>query len=284
MKSKTNKTMRVAVFAAAMIGIMMTRAAATEFWETFSNRFAYNYAVKSGSVYKQGMNSRLTTHEVLSVSSKSFSQGFGDRFREVAKSHRPLAVVCIFSMEPDRCYLGSVMKSMFGEIKLLPTPSFSEGFIKKFSKFYTVTLSDPKSALDKEIRAAGVPRHSMFNPRFGFTFENFEIIAAAPFYTYYGVYVEPQWGTSNGPSLGFLKKHVSLDFDRNGAAIRSIADVDLTAPCGLIVGNEARGVSAEWLTSAAPVSIPTVGVESLNAATAAAILLYEARRQRMSRP
>jgi TrmH family RNA methyltransferase len=64
----------------------------------------------------------------------------------------------------------------------------------------------------------------------------------------------------------------------------SLAATDLTCRCALIVGNEAHGVSAEWLTSAAPVSIPTVGVESLNAATAAAILLYEARRQRMSRP
>ena len=64
----------------------------------------------------------------------------------------------------------------------------------------------------------------------------------------------------------------------------SLAATDLTCRCALIVGNEARGVSAEWRTSAEPVSIPTVGVESLNAATAAAILLYEARRQRMSRP
>jgi TrmH family RNA methyltransferase len=52
----------------------------------------------------------------------------------------------------------------------------------------------------------------------------------------------------------------------------------------LILGNEAHGVSAVWRAAAAPVSIPTVGVESLNAAMAAGILLYEARRQRMLRP
>ena len=71
---------------------------------------------------------------------------------------------------------------------------------------------------------------------------------------------------------------------RNGAAFRSIADVDLTAPCGLIVGNEARGVSAALRSAALDVSIPTAGVESLNAAMAAGILLYEARRQRAIRP
>jgi TrmH family RNA methyltransferase len=59
-----------------------------------------------------------------------------------------------------------------------------------------------------------------------------------------------------------------------------LADVDLTVRCGLIVGNEARGVGAELRGAALQVSIPTVGVESLNAAVAAGILLYEARRQR----
>jgi TrmH family RNA methyltransferase len=62
--------------------------------------------------------------------------------------------------------------------------------------------------------------------------------------------------------------------------VRCLADVDLTVKCGLIIGNEARGVGAELRSAALDVSIPTVGVESLNAAMAAGILLYEARRQR----
>jgi TrmH family RNA methyltransferase len=66
---------------------------------------------------------------------------------------------------------------------------------------------------------------------------------------------------------------------RNGA-VRSVASVDLTGKCGLIVGNEARGVDAELRAAAQEVSIPTVGVESLNAAMAAGIMLYEAQRQR----
>ena len=69
----------------------------------------------------------------------------------------------------------------------------------------------------------------------------------------------------------------------NRPQARPIADVDLTARCALIVGSEARGVSRELRSAALDVSIPTVGVESLNAATAAAILLYEARRQRALR-
>jgi TrmH family RNA methyltransferase len=63
-------------------------------------------------------------------------------------------------------------------------------------------------------------------------------------------------------------------------ASRSLTDVDWTAPCGLIVGNEAHGLSAASKQAATGVRIPTVGVESLNAAVAASVLLYEASRQR----
>lgn len=62
--------------------------------------------------------------------------------------------------------------------------------------------------------------------------------------------------------------------------VRPLAEVDLTVKCALVIGNEARGVSDELRAAATDISIPTVGVESLNAAVAAGILLYEARRQR----
>ena len=52
---------------------------------------------------------------------------------------------------------------------------------------------------------------------------------------------------------------------------------DFSVPCAIVVGSEGRGVSPELLAGAEPVAIPTVAVESLNAAVAAAILLYEAR-------
>jgi TrmH family RNA methyltransferase len=62
--------------------------------------------------------------------------------------------------------------------------------------------------------------------------------------------------------------------------VRSLSEIDLTGRSGLIIGNEARGVGRELRAAALDVAIPTVGVESLNAAVAAGILLYEARRQR----
>jgi TrmH family RNA methyltransferase len=59
-----------------------------------------------------------------------------------------------------------------------------------------------------------------------------------------------------------------------------LASVDLTRPCALIIGSEGRGVTDRLRAGATDLRIPTTGVESLNAAMAAGILLYEARRQR----
>ncbi len=61
---------------------------------------------------------------------------------------------------------------------------------------------------------------------------------------------------------------------------RLAGDVDFTRPCAIVIGGEGRGVSPELLAISEPIAIPTLAVESLNAAVAAAILLYEARKQR----
>ena len=61
-----------------------------------------------------------------------------------------------------------------------------------------------------------------------------------------------------------------------------LPDADLRAPCAIVVGSEGRGVSDALRSAATDLTIPTTGVESLNAAISAAILLYEARRQRSS--
>jgi len=71
---------------------------------------------------------------------------------------------------------------------------------------------------------------------------------------------------------------------RPGTNLRPPAGVDLTAACGLIIGNESHGVSERLRSTARGITIPTTGVESLNAAVAAGVLLYEAQRQRSSPP
>jgi|WetSurMetagenome_2_1015567.scaffolds.fasta_scaffold00599_20 RNA methyltransferase, TrmH family len=65
-------------------------------------------------------------------------------------------------------------------------------------------------------------------------------------------------------------------------AEKSLYETDLTLPCAVVFGNEARGVSGFVLEhSAGAIRIPMAGrAESLNAAVSAAICLYEAVRQR----
>jgi TrmH family RNA methyltransferase len=61
---------------------------------------------------------------------------------------------------------------------------------------------------------------------------------------------------------------------------------NLTRPVALIIGNEGNGVPSELAARAdATITIPCPGpVESLNAAVAASVLLYEASRQRAAQP
>jgi TrmH family RNA methyltransferase len=63
-------------------------------------------------------------------------------------------------------------------------------------------------------------------------------------------------------------------------ARQTIDEADFRGPCGIVIGSEGHGVSAALETRVTGVRIPTSGVESLNAAVAAGIMLYEARRQR----
>jgi TrmH family RNA methyltransferase len=58
--------------------------------------------------------------------------------------------------------------------------------------------------------------------------------------------------------------------------------IDLTGPVAIVVGSEAEGLGDPWRASdVAAIRIPMLGLaDSLNASTTAAILLYEARRQR----
>jgi len=57
---------------------------------------------------------------------------------------------------------------------------------------------------------------------------------------------------------------------------------NFTRKCAIIVGSEGRGVSDRLRAKALDIRIPTAGVESLNAALAAGIALYAARKQRMA--
>ncbi|HEX4577477.1 MAG TPA: RNA methyltransferase [Edaphobacter sp.] len=68
----------------------------------------------------------------------------------------------------------------------------------------------------------------------------------------------------------------------DGAGVVAAQKMDLTVGCAVMIGNEGSGLAAEWMAMCdARVTIPCPGpVESLNAAVAGSLLLYEASRQR----
>lgn len=70
-------------------------------------------------------------------------------------------------------------------------------------------------------------------------------------------------------------------------APRTYTDADLTGPVALVLGSEADGLTDTWAgPDVETISLPMLGVaDSLNVSVTAAILLYEARRQRgLGRP
>ncbi len=70
-----------------------------------------------------------------------------------------------------------------------------------------------------------------------------------------------------------------------GRCARSIYDVDFTEKTAIVLGNEHAGISEEAVAMAdGNIIIPQVGmIQSLNISVAAAVILYEAFRQRMLR-
>jgi RNA methyltransferase, TrmH family len=70
------------------------------------------------------------------------------------------------------------------------------------------------------------------------------------------------------------------------AGSRSYRDVDYRGPLAIVVGSERRGLAREWLATADSIAvIPMAGnCDSLNAAVAGALLLYEALAQHSHEP
>jgi TrmH family RNA methyltransferase len=70
-----------------------------------------------------------------------------------------------------------------------------------------------------------------------------------------------------------------------GTGATAAQAADFTKASALLIGNEGTGLATEWMRLADErVTIPCPGpVESLNAAVAGSLLLYEASRQRSAR-
>ena len=82
--------------------------------------------------------------------------------------------------------------------------------------------------------------------------------------------------------LGWLSAHGIVPFATRVDAPTLYTDVNLRGAVAIVLGSEAAGLSHAWTgPQVTPVRIPMLGgADSLNVSVAAAVLLYEARRQR----
>ena len=96
------------------------------------------------------------------------------------------------------------------------------------------------------------------------------------------IFSTPVAACSSSEALAFLRAHeVTVLAARVEGGVDYDA-VDMSGPVALVVGAETTGLSAAWSgEGVTPVRIPMLGLaDSLNVSASAAVLFYEARRQR----
>lgn len=88
--------------------------------------------------------------------------------------------------------------------------------------------------------------------------------------------------TTTTEAIAWFRKHGVKTLSATPHTDQVYTDADMTGPTAIVVGAEQYGLSKEWLDGAdIQVRIPMLGkIDSLNVATAATLLAYEAARQR----
>lgn len=96
------------------------------------------------------------------------------------------------------------------------------------------------------------------------------------------LFTVPVLVASSADSLAWLKQHNTSVFVTYLEASKLYHTCDFKTPTAIVMGSEARGVSNQWLGSDTQrIIIPQQGkVDSLNVSNAAAVVLFEALRQR----
>lgn len=96
------------------------------------------------------------------------------------------------------------------------------------------------------------------------------------------VFTVPLVVTDNETAMQWLKQNEVKTYCSNLHKAIDYFEQDYSGACAIVVGTEATGVSEAWQNFAdANVKVPMLGkIDSMNVSVAAAIMLYEARRQR----
>jgi TrmH family RNA methyltransferase len=91
-------------------------------------------------------------------------------------------------------------------------------------------------------------------------------------------------GLDHAAALAIFERRALKLWATDVRAGTALDEASFDAPCAIVIGSEAHGVSSQMRAAAEPLNIPTSRVESLNAAAAGAVVFYAASRQRKRRP
>ena len=97
-----------------------------------------------------------------------------------------------------------------------------------------------------------------------------------------GFFTVPTVTTTSDECIGFLKRHGISILTAQLQDSSLYYDTDMRRPTAIVMGTEATGLTAQWRQAAdAHIRIPMLGrIDSLNVSVSAAVLMYEAVRQR----
>ena len=97
------------------------------------------------------------------------------------------------------------------------------------------------------------------------------------------LFAQPIAVATAAETIAFLRNRSTPIVTASPEGDREYWDVDLAGPVAIVVGSEQHGVTPQWFEAArATVRIPMAGVDSVNVAAAAAVLLFDAVRQKTS--
>ena len=198
-----------------------------------------------------------------------------------ARDHADLAGRLSASLVPDGRFSSlSDTKSPQGILAVLKKRTWSEEDLMGQIPFLVVleNLQDPGNAgtILRTAEAAGVTGLLMTPTCVDLT--NPKVIRS----TMGSVYRMPVMTLEETEILALLKRRQITSYASSLQAEGSYLEGDYRKPTAFFIGNESRGLSEEFQKAAdRRIRIPMAGrIESLNAAMAAGILMYEAARQR----
>ena len=87
---------------------------------------------------------------------------------------------------------------------------------------------------------------------------------------------------TSAEAIGWLRQNEISIYCTYLQASKPYHKIDFTSPCAIVMGTEATGLSGQWVkNSTSNIIIPMGGaIDSMNVSTAAAVVIFEAKRQR----